>query len=88
MAGGLVAAVLPLPLPNSLSSSETVGSVVFDEELTPKASSRISVVGSVVLEEELLESERVKRLSTHCTVCAAAASALATDGGGAAFRSF
>ena len=49
----------------------------------------MEVTGSVVVfdEVELLESERLSRSSIHCTVWAAALSALATAWDGVVFRS-
>jgi hypothetical protein len=49
----------------------------------------MAVTGSVVLVlgEELLESERLSRSSIHCTVWAAALTALATAWDGVDFRS-
>jgi hypothetical protein len=62
---------------------------VLAEVFNPYALSRICVVGSTVVVSALLDVDvdSVSRSSTHCTVCAAAFSALVTAAEGALFRS-
>jgi hypothetical protein len=58
-----------------------------EEVSNPYALSRICVVGSTVVVSAVLDVDSVSRSSTHCTVCAAAFSALVTAADGALFRS-